>query len=132
MSSRCLELLGDFVRNHALVSKEATDGDIDMVFFRVSVAGEPDAETLRELVRGCRVGYFANVDPWDGQEHSYLELGGWIGDQGLALSLMGLGHLLGLWKVMTPRMLDLPDDLVLRMAESGMVLILPHMSADPV
>ena len=79
-------------------------------FFRVAKKGEPTAEQLRELIVASRHGEFADVDPLDGQEHSYIELGGWIGDQGLALSLMGLGQLVGLWKIRTPwSMLALSD-----------------------
>jgi hypothetical protein len=45
----------------------------------------------------------AHCDPLDGEEHNYLELGGWIGDQGLALQYMGLGVLLGVFKLLSPR-----------------------------
>ena len=63
----------------------------DMVFFEVSANPGADAETLKQLVSENKEGSFGDVDVLDGNEHSYLELGGWIGDQGLALMLMGLG-----------------------------------------
>ena len=99
---------------------------VDMVFFEVCAKDKPDADKLRELIAESRQGDHCELDPWDGKEHSYLEVGAWIGDQGLALMLMGLGSILGLWKLMTPRMLPgLPDELVMQMAGAGMVTIMP-------
>lgn len=97
----------------------------DVAFFKVKIVGEPKAEELKSLI-AAHSGVFANVDLLDGKEHNYQEIGGWIGDQGLALMLMGLGELVGLWKLLTPRSLlgnDLPDDLVKQMAGAGFVAI---------
>lgn len=97
----------------------------DVVFFHVKAGPEANADTLRELVRGHK-GEWNNVDLFDGNEHNYIELGGWIGDQGMALTLMGLGSLLGLWKLLTPRTQlgpDLSDELVNRMAGMGFVAV---------
>jgi len=62
-------------------------------------------------------------------EHSYFELGGWIGDQGLAMQYMALGKILGLWQVMHPGMILNVNDpaqkqLADQMAGAGMVSIL--------
>ena len=98
----------------------------NMVFFHVATGNRPEAAKLRELVEGSVAGEYGNVDLFDGAEHNYLELGGWIGDQGMALMLMGLGSLLGLWQLMTPiTMLKLPenDPLCQQMAGMGMVVI---------
>ncbi len=38
---------------------------------------------------------------------SYITLGGFVGDQGAALSMMALGEALGLWKVITPASLGM-------------------------
>ena len=100
---------------------------IDMVFFKVSAKNDPDVARLRELVASSKTGDYGDLDPWDGQEHSYIEVGAWIGDQGLALMLMGLGALLKLWPILTPKMLpDLPEDLVRLMAGQGMITIMPE------
>ncbi len=32
-------------------------------------------------------------------DHCFVDIGAWIGDQSLALTLMGMGELLGMWKV---------------------------------
>ena len=95
----------------------------DLVFFTVSATGDPSPDELRRLISESKHGAHCDVDPLDGAEHNYLELGGWLDDQGMALMLMGLGSILGLWKLFTPRMLGLPEDLVQRMAGGGMVSI---------
>jgi len=103
---------------------------VNMYFFDVSARGEPTAEEFVNLTKACR-GEFEEVNPLDGEEHSYIQLGGWIGDQGLAMQYMALGHLLGLWQVMTPAaILDVNDPqqkaLADQMAGAGMVSILPR------
>lgn len=138
-----MQELRDFVQTHAErgtcrcgkcldttgVDQQPADHTIDMVFFEVAVKGEPDPAEMLRLVKESRNGEFCEMDPFDGEEHSYIEVGGWIGDQGLALMFMGLGKLLGLWSVMTPKMLPgLPDDMVQMMAGSGMITIMPPKS----
>jgi hypothetical protein len=98
----------------------------DTIFFKVRAVNDPTADELWQLVRANRQGEFNEVDLFDGTEHNYLELGGWIGNQGVALMLMGLGNLLGLWDLLTPRTMlpaGLPDDLVMQMAGQGYVAI---------
>ncbi len=111
--------------------KHQPDGHTsDMYFFKVSIGEGPEkekfemAKKLRELIDGHK-GVFNEVDLFDGNEHGFIEIGGWIGDQGLALQLMGMGALLDLWVVMTPEtvMPSLPKDLKKMMAESGMLTI---------
>lgn len=95
----------------------------DVFFFDVCAKGNPDADTLKSLAKSHR-GEFANVDPFDGKEHSYIELGGWIGDQGLAMQFMGLCVVLGMGKVMHPvNVLELERDhpLAKQLAGMGMV-----------
>ena len=78
----------------------------ELVFFKVAMKGDPDKTEFQNMV--C-----AEYPHWlDGAEHSYLEMGANIGDQGLAMQVMGLGALLGVWSLYTPcSLLDLkPDD----------------------
>jgi len=102
---------------------------VDMVFFEVSLkdAEEPEKlrEQLRELVTASKTGEFCDLDLLNGAEYSYIQIGAWIGDQGLALMLMGIGQLLGLWQIMTPKMLGLPEDLVQLMVGQGMICLRP-------
>ena len=97
----------------------------DLAFFKVRAVGNPVAEELTDAIK-AHSGEWGEVDLFDGKEHNYMEIGGWIGDQGAAMMLMGLGSILGLWRLMTPRSMlgaDLPDDLVMQMAGMGMVAI---------
>lgn len=98
----------------------------DVVFFQVSADAEANAGTMKRLVKEHKGG-FGDIDLFDGKEHNYMELGAWIGDQGVAMMLMGLGSLLGLWKLMTPSsMLGLPstDPMVQQLAGMGMITVL--------
>lgn len=95
-------------------------------FFEVSAKEGADAEALRTLITENKDGVFAVCDLFDGKEHNYLEIGGWIGDQGLALTLMGLGALLGLWKLLTPTSIfgaAIPKEQAMQLAGMGMVAI---------
>jgi hypothetical protein len=49
------------------------------------------------------VGEFGEVNVFDGAEHGYIELGGWLGSQQDALMLIGLGTQLGLWTLLSPK-----------------------------
>lgn len=89
----------------------------DLVFFKVAAVNNADANTMRDLVQ-------SEYPHWlDGKEHSYLEMGANIGDQGLALTAMGLGSLLGIWKLTTPRILPISEDLQQQMAGAGYITI---------
>lgn len=105
--------------------KQQPDGHTaDVYFFEVAALPEADAATLRQLI-GEHKGVHNECDPLDRCEHSYIELGGWLGDQGLALMFMGLGTLLGLWRMLTPKMLPgLDKDTMDRMAGAGMLSII--------
>lgn len=92
---------------------------IDLTFFKVAAKEGANAEFFRTCVE-------TEFPHWlDGKEHSYLECGADIGDQGLILMAFGLGHLLGVWKVLCPEtmMPFLPDDLKKQMAGNGMISI---------
>lgn len=101
-------------------------------FFEVRAKEGADAEALRALIVENKSGAFLDVDLFDGKEHNYIELGGWIGDQGLALMLIGLGSLLGLWDLLTPSAIfkdAIPKEAAMRMAGMGMVAIQSRQSA---
>ena len=54
---------------------------------------------------------------------SYIEVGGVIGDQGAALQLFGLGAVLKLWEVITPKTLGFTGAEADQMAGMGFVMI---------
>lgn len=106
----------------------------DVHFFKVALNDSPKREEFEALVRENEVGEFATVDLFDGKEHGYIELGGWIGDQGGALMLMGIGALLGSWRLLTPETVfgKLVDKEILdRMAGMGMIAIQAEIVKTP-
>jgi hypothetical protein len=124
--------LANYVEAHTLALSDAgaelvtfPNGSIDMVFFRVGVSAKATASELRQLI-GEHQGDFCNLDPLDGKEHSYIELGAWLGDQGIALRFMAMGVKLGLWALLSPASLLGPAISradALRMAGNGFVAI---------
>jgi hypothetical protein len=96
---------------------QPTGHTADLVFFKVA-AKDADSAQFKHLVQ-------EEFPHWlDGKEHSYLETGGDIGDQGTALMAMGLGAVLGVWKVTGVATLSfLPDELKMQMAGAGCVSI---------
>lgn len=89
---------------------------VDLTFFKIGANGGNCKEMLA-LVE-------AEHPNWlDGKEHSYLEIGAEMGDQGLALMTIGLGHLLNVWKVLSPDTMIpfLPAEMKMKMAGMGMV-----------
>ena len=126
---KCIDV-GDNPPEFTVLSSEEQSTDrhtADVVFFKVQTTNNADAGELRRLIEGVQHGEFCDVNLFDGSEHNYLELGGWIGDQGQALVLMGMGYVLGLWDLLTPRSLFPPnlidDDMVRQMAGSGLITI---------
>lgn len=98
----------------------------DVVFFRVMPREAPDPQELRRLLI-AQAGEAGSVKVLDGKEHSYVELGGWLGSQSLALRLMGLGQQLGLWQLLTPYSVLgelVSPEAAHQMAAGGMVTVL--------
>ena len=106
---------------------QPTGHTADMIFFKVSARFGADAETFKALLRENKRGEYCTVDMLDGKEHNYIEVGGWLGDQGMALMLMGLGVILGVWNLLTPKTLmgdSVPDDLVKMVAGQGFIAVM--------
>ena len=84
-----------------------------------------NASQLKDMILN-HLGEFDQVDPFDGKEHNYIELGAFLGDQGLALCLMGMGETLGLWKLLTPSKLMpfLPKEVRDKLVGNGMIAIM--------
>lgn len=102
----------------------------DLIFFKAtivppSIAGEPSAETFKILTAAHR-SEFAACDPLDGNQHGHIELGAWLGDQGVALQYMALGHLLGVFDLLTPFTMlpGIGEDQAMEMATKGYVNII--------
>ena len=99
--------------------KQPNGHTIDLTFFKIAAKEGANKEYFLSLVE-------QEFPQWlDGSEHSYLECGADIGDQGICLMAFGLGHLLGVWKCLCPEtmMPFLPDDMKKQMAGRGMICI---------
>jgi hypothetical protein len=119
MCGRCF----DAPPNPAAFQPPAGPHTADVHFFKVRAVNDPSADDLRRLATEHK-GEFNEVNVFDGKEHGYMELGGWLGDQGLALMFMGLGSVLGLWKLHTPEsVLHVTGELADKMAGAGMITI---------
>ena len=96
--------------------KQPIGHTVNLTFFQVTSKGG-DKDEFLALVKQEYPGWL------DGKEHCYIHVGYDMGDQGIALMTIGLGHLLGAWKALTPDtiMPFLPEDLKQQMAGQGMV-----------
>jgi hypothetical protein len=102
---------------------DPTGHTVDMVFFKVAAKNSPERGRFIELTNGHQGEFGEGVNPFDGQEHSYLELGGWIGDQGLAMMYMALGVSLGVFNLLSPAILGIDGPTALQMAGMGFLSI---------
>ena len=96
--------------------KQPIGHTVNLTFFKVAATGG-DKEEFLSLVR-CE-----HPEWLDGKEHSYFTVGADVGDQGLALMTIGLGHLLGAWEALSPdtMLAFLPEALKQQMAGQGLV-----------
>lgn len=118
--------LRNFITKHCQQVPLGQGGN-DVAFFGVKVINDPNPDALRELVQSHKDGEFGtHFDLFDGKEHSYLNLGAWIGDQGLALMMMALGDHLKVWQLLTPEKLlpGIPEELKMQMVQQGMISII--------
>lgn len=100
--------------------QQPTGHTADLIFFKVSLSNEPSREEFEEIIK-------QEFPHWlDGKEHSYLETGADVGDQGLAMMAMGAGALLDTWNLLTPDTVlgkDIDKDLRMKMAGMGYITI---------
>jgi hypothetical protein len=90
---------------------------VDVYFFWVRVRGNPDADTLRELLRL----HYPHPVRLEGGP-TYIEMGTALGLQELALRLIALGKLVGLWDVITPAAFGYEGAPAQELARSGLVM----------
>jgi hypothetical protein len=94
---------------------------VDVHFFEVALRNpDEDKPAMASALRRLLADY---PDPERlAAGPSYIELGGVVGDQGLALMLIGLGELVGLWAVINPKRLGFTGKKADEMAGSGYVM----------
>ena len=97
--------------------RDAPRHSVNVHFFWVAVQNNPTKDELLALLRA----EYPQLDRL-AKGPSYIEMGGALGDQGLALQLIGLGELVGLWKAITPASLGLTGEQANELAGKGFVM----------
>jgi hypothetical protein len=103
----------------------------DVVFFKVLKKDSAEAAQLVMLIRQ-HSGEYGDLDLFDGEEHNYLDVGGWLGSQQDALALIGLGTSLGLWQLLSPKTVlgpDIDEDTERLLAGRGLVSLRARAAA---
>ena len=97
----------------------APSHSVDVHFFWVSTRLHPETDQFTQLIES----EYPDLERLSGGP-SYIELGGVMGDQDAALRFIGLGELLGMWHVITPKTIipGLDDESANSMAGQGMVM----------
>lgn len=129
---RPIYALGDLVRTNVYGVPEPEEGTVSVGFFHVKrfEDSELTPDQLVSAIKAAEEGEFNNVSIERlRQGPSYIELGGWVGDQGTALQLMGLGEILGLWEVATPARLGIEGDQAQEMMGMGFVMVAPRANS---
>ncbi len=113
--------------------KSQTDGHtVDLQFFKVALKNSRLTDSDKEIMKNTLIqlikdhkGIYGDIDLFDGNEHNFVEIGGWIGNQGVALELMAMGELLGIWKVTTPDGIapNFSEETRKMLAEAGYILM---------
>ena len=96
--------------------RPAPSHSVNIHFFWVSVKGSPSQKDLHDLLER----HYPDMGRLR-RGPSYMEMGAALGDQGLALLLIGLGELVGLWRAVTPERLGFEGADATSMAGSGLV-----------
>lgn len=98
--------------------RDAPAHNVNVHFFWVSKDDKCDPDELRRLI----IAGYPDVERLKAGP-SYIEIGGALGSQDIALRLMGLGELCGLWDVITPAKLRMEGPIADQMAGNGFVMI---------
>lgn len=121
-----IEDLAYRVQAETIVEDRAVGVVVDVHYFKVAfteAAADRDGfiAAMRDAI--AAPGVFCDVSEADLRLGiSYIKLGGWIGDQGLALRLLALGQLYGVWKVVLPEAFGFASFEARAAAGAGVVL----------
>lgn len=97
--------------------RAAPPHSMNVHFFWVSLKNEPSRRALDSLLKA----EYPSPDRLK-QGPSYIEIGAEVGSQDIALRLIGLGDLLGLWRAVTPERLGMDGQTAAQMAGNGFVM----------
>ena len=115
----------DYINNQTVIVQESTDKTADLVFFKIEIKEDTSAETLSNLIdTHTELNYDLSLE--SNTEYSYISLGAWLGDQGLALKFIGMCSLLKLGDLLTLYTIfgdAVPKEMVSQLAGQGLVSI---------
>lgn len=123
-----LRELIQYVRTHTVSGTLEEPGPkvIDVHFFRVRIKDSFNTEYFRylfDLFAKTGEGEFGKVEVERIKGGpSYIEWGGWLGDQGLAMTAMAAGAYAGLWDVITPETIGITGAAADQLAGMGLVM----------
>ena len=122
-----LDTLARYVRDHSISVDTAAEGTVSVHFFHVLPTNGFDKDEFARLFNDWLANGPGAFDEAPVLKEiqggpSYIRWGYWIGDQGLALTLMGLGQAAGLWTVATPSTLGIEGERADELAGLGMVM----------
>ena len=118
---------GQVVTIDAFPAQPATRHTVDCHFVTVGFTEHAPSwshQQFSDAILACPRGEFRDMplERWQGGP-SYIEIGGWIGDQTLALRLMALGQEHDLWDVITPALFGITGAEADVLAGNGLVLV---------
>jgi hypothetical protein len=96
-----MQAITEYLNKHAVVAQEPQEGFADLGFMCVGAAPTACADEFKALMKGLRGS--VSLDLFDHQEHSYIEIGSYVGSQEVALIAMGLGSALNIWQLLSPK-----------------------------
>lgn len=107
--------------SHRILTPSPELPSIDVGFFHVVVNGAREDAFIRLTTEHQSD---VKIDPLENQMLSYIDIGAWIGDQGLALQWMAIAKHFGLVDLHTPRSIfpDLSDEENQTMCGKGLIL----------
>lgn len=128
-----VQRLAELVRQVTVEAAADADDVVDVGFFSVTVTeGEVEDRDVREALLDAldyATGEFTQVSRVDFEGGlGYMELGAWLGDQGLALRFMGLVSHFDFADVMTPARLGITGDEAKEMMGMGLVMLVPNVA----
>jgi hypothetical protein len=102
----------------------------DVVFFKAAAINNPTAEEFIQMTMDNK-GHWTDMNPLDGEEHGYMELGGWVVNQNIALQYMALGQILGVFQIHEPKSMfpGIDEEEAMRMAGAGLITITANSMA---
>lgn len=130
-----IEKLRELIIANAIQVSAGTPDSADVGFFGIVMPPDSTltALKLKNAIVRAQQGKNEDLDLEQiaAEDISYTRLGIWLGDQGIALALIGLGSLLELWDVVLPTTVGVVDE-ALYQQMLGMGFVLARVTPDSI